>query len=200
MAIGPEYHRHELLAAGAIVAFTQVDVPRSVALAERALLADPTPGTALRSLSPRSWPPAPTAFFAGRIDGFAIDVLEHCLATLGDDTDPWNEDWGGGVGRHHQGDIGVGGGTIGGVACGTPRHPGGKPDPDGLRPRLGACTAIGQPGPRRRAPRRRTRPSRTGQQQLASRCRCTGLTRRRLGAGTCRTPDKAKPHQTSRRS
>jgi predicted ATPase/class 3 adenylate cyclase len=81
----PGPHRHELLAVGAMAAYIGLDVPAGVELAERALAADPAPGTAVDLL------PEVTASgayaFAGRFDE-GLEILEHRLATLGDDGDP----------------------------------------------------------------------------------------------------------------
>ena len=80
----PGPHRHELLGAGAMVAFTQLDVSDAVELAERALAADPAPGTAV-DLLPEVMASGAYAF-AGRFDD-GMKVLEHRLAALGDDAD-----------------------------------------------------------------------------------------------------------------
>jgi predicted ATPase/class 3 adenylate cyclase len=86
----PGSHRHELLGAGAMVAFTQLDVPGGVELAEEALRADPAPGTALDFL-PEVMAGGAYAF-AGRFDE-GLEVVENRLATLDDDADPWGG-WG----------------------------------------------------------------------------------------------------------
>jgi predicted ATPase len=80
----PGPHRRELLAAGALVAFTQLDASRAVDLAEQALAADPAPGTAV-DLLPEAMAAGAYAF-AGRFDE-AIEVLERRLVALGDDAD-----------------------------------------------------------------------------------------------------------------
>jgi tetratricopeptide (TPR) repeat protein len=81
----PGPHRHELLGAGAMVAFTQLDMSGAVELAEKALAADPAPGTAV-DLLPEVMASGAYAF-AGRFDE-GLDVLEHRLAALGADSDP----------------------------------------------------------------------------------------------------------------
>jgi predicted ATPase len=80
----PGPHRHELLGAGAMVAFTQLDVSAGVELAEHALAVDPAPGTALDFL-PEVMASGAYAF-AGRFDE-GLEVLEHCLAVIGDGAD-----------------------------------------------------------------------------------------------------------------
>ena len=82
----PGPHRHELVGAGAMAAFTQLDMSGAVELAERALAVDPAPGTAVDVL-PEVMASAAYAF-AGRFDE-GLAVLEHCVATLGDDADLW---------------------------------------------------------------------------------------------------------------
>jgi predicted ATPase/class 3 adenylate cyclase len=80
----PGPHRHELLGAGAMAAFTRLDVSGGVELAERALAADPAPGTAVDFL-PEVMASGAYAF-AGRFDE-GMEVLEHRLSALGDDAD-----------------------------------------------------------------------------------------------------------------
>jgi predicted ATPase/class 3 adenylate cyclase len=80
----PGPHRHELLGAGAMAAFTQVDGSGGVELAEQALRADPAPGTALDFLPDTM--AAGAYAFSGRFDE-GMELLERRLADLGDDAD-----------------------------------------------------------------------------------------------------------------
>ena len=82
----PGPHRHELLGAAALVAWTQLDVPRSIELAETALAADPAPGTALDCLPQAG--AAGAYSYGGRLDD-AINVMTIGLAPSGPTTDPW---------------------------------------------------------------------------------------------------------------
>jgi predicted ATPase/class 3 adenylate cyclase len=70
----PDPHRHELLGAGAMVAWTQLDVPRSIELAELALVADPGPGASLDCLPEAG--AAGAYIYAGRTDD-SVAVMER---------------------------------------------------------------------------------------------------------------------------
>jgi predicted ATPase/class 3 adenylate cyclase len=82
----PGPHRHELLGAAAMVAWTRVDVPRSIALAEAALAADAAPGTALDCLPQAG--AAGAYSYTGRMDE-AVEVMSLGLAAPGPMTDLW---------------------------------------------------------------------------------------------------------------
>jgi predicted ATPase/class 3 adenylate cyclase len=83
----PGPHRHELLGAAGIVAFTQLDVPRSIELGEAALAADPHTGTTLDFLPEGA--AAGAYFFAGRIED-AVVVAERRLAASTGPPDVWS--------------------------------------------------------------------------------------------------------------
>jgi hypothetical protein len=83
----PEPHRHELLGAAGIAAWTQGDVEAGIRLGSAALAADPAPGTALDCLPEGA---AIGAFlFSGRFDD-GVAVARRALVRLDVGTDDWN--------------------------------------------------------------------------------------------------------------
>jgi predicted ATPase/class 3 adenylate cyclase len=83
----PGPHRHELLGAAGVAAWTQFDVPRGIRLATAALDADPAPGTALDCLPEGA---AIGAFaFSGQFD-VALAVARNALFHLDATSDRWN--------------------------------------------------------------------------------------------------------------
>src|SRR5262249_52871809 len=71
---------------GPSVAWTQLDVSRSIELAEAALAADPAPGAALDCLPQAG--AAGAYSYVGRIDD-AVDVMERGSTAAGSTADPW---------------------------------------------------------------------------------------------------------------
>ncbi len=83
----PHPHRHELLGAAGLAAWTQMDVPEGIRLGSAALAADPAPGSALDCLPEGA---AIGAFaFAGRFDE-AVAAARRALPHLVASTDIWN--------------------------------------------------------------------------------------------------------------
>jgi predicted ATPase/DNA-binding SARP family transcriptional activator len=82
----PSPHRHELLAAGCVAAFTLLDVAGALDLAEKALAADPAPGTAVNCLPELAALGA--YYFAAQFDRVQ-ELSERTIAVLAPDADPW---------------------------------------------------------------------------------------------------------------
>jgi predicted ATPase/class 3 adenylate cyclase len=68
-------HRHELLGLGAVAAYTQLDVQAAVGLAERAIAADPSPGTALDYLPEAGMGGA--MYFSGQLERALETYRQH---------------------------------------------------------------------------------------------------------------------------
>jgi predicted ATPase/class 3 adenylate cyclase len=84
----PGPHQHELLGAGSLVAWTLLDLPKAIALAERALAADPAPGSALDCLPEAG---AVGAYnFSGQFDKAAA-TCRKALELLPATGDRWTE-------------------------------------------------------------------------------------------------------------
>jgi predicted ATPase len=79
-------HRHELLGAGALVAFTRLDIAGAVELGEEAMAADPAPGTAISCLPQIASLGA--YVFAGNFER-ALRLAEHTETLLGPGSEPW---------------------------------------------------------------------------------------------------------------
>jgi predicted ATPase/class 3 adenylate cyclase len=82
----PSPHRHELLGAGALVAFTNLDIAGAVELGEEAMAADPAPGTAISCLPQIASLGA--YVFAGNFER-ALLLAEHTETVLGPGSEPW---------------------------------------------------------------------------------------------------------------
>jgi hypothetical protein len=82
----PGAHRHELLGAAGIAAWTQADVPEAIRLASLALGADPSPGTALDCLPEGGAIGA--LFYAGQVEE-ALAVNRRAVSRLSTGTDRW---------------------------------------------------------------------------------------------------------------
>jgi predicted ATPase/DNA-binding SARP family transcriptional activator len=87
LADRPGLHRHELLGAAAIAAWTQLDVPEALRLASVALAADPNPGRALDCLPEGGALGALT--YAGQVEE-ALALARRTVLRLTTGTDRWN--------------------------------------------------------------------------------------------------------------
>jgi predicted ATPase/class 3 adenylate cyclase len=83
----PGTHRHELLGAAGLAAWTQSDVPEAIRLGSIALAADPNPGGALDCLSDGA---AIGAFIVTGQFEEAVAVARRALPRLSTGTDRWN--------------------------------------------------------------------------------------------------------------
>ncbi|HEX4983479.1 MAG TPA: NB-ARC domain-containing protein, partial [Ilumatobacteraceae bacterium] len=83
----PGPHRHELLGAGSFVAWTLLDVPSGVELAEAAVAARPATGPSLDAIPQAA--AAGAYFFAGRADR-ALEIIEQVMDSSADHDDRWS--------------------------------------------------------------------------------------------------------------